>query len=271
MHTVYMVSDATGETMTNVMRACLAQFPGATVVTRRFSFTRTLGQVERLAAELARQPGLVFFSVVDQSIRRALVDRCRELDVPAVSLLDPVLEAMSKAFNEEHLHEPGLQHSLDERYFERIDAMHFALALDDGQATERLKEADVVLVGVSRTSKTPTCMYLANKGIKAANIPLVPGVPPPDALLELKGKLIVGLTTDPRRLTDIRRTRLKIINESEGSDYADPDLVETELREARKLYNRMGWMVIDVTRRSIEEVSATIMQKLGAMNSEGRS
>lgn len=271
LHTVYLVSDATGETMTSVVRACLVQFREVPVAQRRFWFTRTIGQVERIIEEIRQNPGLVIFTLVDGTIRRVLEDRCRELGVPSISLLDPAMEAMSKAFNAERLQEPGLQHILDDEYFNRIDAMHFSLALDDGRAVDRLKEADVILVGVSRTSKTPTCMYLANQGIKAANVPLVPGVSPPKELMALKDKLIVGLTSDPRRLSDIRVNRLRLMQENESTDYADLDAVEREVVEARRLYQRMGWMVIDVTRRSIEEVSSTIMQRLAQRQADSET
>jgi regulator of PEP synthase PpsR (kinase-PPPase family) len=153
---------------------------------------------------------------------------------------------------------------LDAEYFARIDAMHFTLAHDDGQLLDGLDDADVVLVGVSRTSKTPTCMYLANRGVKAANIPLIPGLPAPPELLASRRPLIVGLTKEPKSLTDIRRTRLRFLNQIDDTDYADEERVKDEVADARRLFARQGWPVIDVTRRSIEEAAATILQMLTA-------
>ncbi|WP_041794352.1 pyruvate, water dikinase regulatory protein [Pararhodospirillum photometricum] len=261
-HHVHLVSDATGETLTSVIRACLVQFEGVPVVQHRWWLVRTRGQVDRMSEGIRRHPGLVMFTVVDPEIRQILEERCRELGVPTVSLLDPVMDALSRMFDFKAHRQPGLQHTLDEGYFDRIDAMQFTLALDDGQCLDRLSEADVVLVGVSRTSKTPTCMFLANKGVRAANVPLVPGMDPPKELLAVKGPLVVGLTRDPRSLSDIRRNRLRLMNEGRDTTYAELEAVEREVADARRLYTRMGWMVIDVTRRSIEEVAATIVQRL---------
>ncbi|GEO80053.1 pyruvate, water dikinase regulatory protein [Pararhodospirillum oryzae] len=265
---VHLVSDATGETLTSVMRACLVQFDGVPIIQHRWWLVRTQGQVDRLMEGIGRHPGLVVFTMVDPAIRQALEERCRELGVPVLSLLDPVMEALARLSHSKAHRQPGLQHTLDEGYFDRIDAMQFTLALDDGQALDRLSEADVVVVGVSRTSKTPTCMFLANKGIRAANVPLVPEIDPPQVLLDLKGPLVVGLTRDPRSLSDIRRNRLRIMNEERDTTYADLEAVEREVTAARRLYTRMGWLVIDVTRRSIEEVAATIMQRLAMMRGE---
>ncbi|HLN25354.1 MAG TPA: pyruvate, phosphate dikinase/phosphoenolpyruvate synthase regulator, partial [Patescibacteria group bacterium] len=156
--------------------------------------------------------------------------------------------------------QPGRQHVLDAEYFRRIDAMHFTLAHDDGQLLHDLDDADVVVVGISRTSKTPTCMYLANRGIKAANIPLIPGIAPPPELLAAKRPLIVGLTKEPKSLTDIRRSRLQFLNQADETDYADLDKVKEEVAMARRLFTLHNWPVIDVSRRSIEEASAAILQ-----------
>ena len=154
---------------------------------------------------------------------------------------------------------PGQQHQLDAEYFDRIEAMDFALATDDGQRTRDYKEADVVVIGVSRTSKTPTCIYLANQGIKAANVPFIPGTPLPDALDERKDGLIVGLTKDPKRLVQIRRNRLRMLHQEDETDYTDPELVKREVRDAHRFFVEKGWPVIDVTRRSIEETAAAIL------------
>jgi regulator of PEP synthase PpsR (kinase-PPPase family) len=268
-HHIHLVSDATGETVSNVVRACLVQFEDVRVIHHRWWLLRSMGQVTRVIEGIRRDPGMVVCTVVDPQLRGAVEDACRELDLPCVPLLDPVMNALSRLFEVKGHRQPGRQHTLDEGYFDRIEAMHFALALDDGQSLDRLNEAEVVVVGVSRTSKTPTSMFLANKGIRAANVPLVPGIDPPEQLLALSGPLVVGLTRDPKSLADIRRTRLRMMRQNDGTDYADLEKVYQEVTEARRLYARMGWVTIDVTRKSIEEVAATIMQKLGTNPWEG--
>ena len=220
---------------------------------------RTEGQVERVIAGIEANPGLVLFTLVDAGVRAVLEEACKHLHVPCIPVLDPVMVALA-GFLEEEVHaQPGRQHVLDAEYFKRIDAMHFTLAHDDGQLVDDLDDADVILVGVSRTSKTPTCMYLANRGLKAANVPLVPGVALPPQVLTARRAMVIGLTKDPKSLSDIRRNRLKFLNQEE-TDYADVDKVREEVNSARRLFARHGWSVIDVTRRSIEEASASILQ-----------
>ncbi len=257
---LHLVSDATGETVSSVTRACLVQFENVQPIQHLWWLVRTEGQVERVIAGIEANPGLVLFTLVDTGVRGILEEACRHLHVPCIPVLDPVMGALSSFLEAEVQQQPGRQHVLDQDYFNRIDAMHFTLAHDDGQLVEDLDEADVILVGVSRTSKTPTCMYLANRGLKAANVPLVPGVSLPPEVLEAKRPLIVGLTQDPKSLSDIRRHRLRFLNQEEETDYADPDKVREEVASARRIFARHGWPVIDVTRRSIEEASATIMQ-----------
>jgi regulator of PEP synthase PpsR (kinase-PPPase family) len=216
--------------------------------------------MERVAAGIATYPGIVLFTLVNAGFRQNLIDTCRKLQVPCISVLDPVFVALSSYLGREARGLPGRQHMMDAEYFGRIDAMHFAIAHDDGQMLDTLNQADVVLVGVSRTSKTPTCQYLANRGIKAANVPLVPAAPPPPQLLAVKGALVVGLTKDPTRLVQLRRNRVRMLNQDEETDYTDLEQVKEEVAAARRLYTREGWPVIDVTRRSIEETAAAIMQ-----------
>ncbi len=257
---LHLVSDATGETVSSVARACLVQFENVQPIQHLWWLVRTEGQVERVIAGIEANPGLVLFTLVDTGVRAILEEACRHLQVPCIPVLDPVMGALSSFLEAEMDAQPGRQHVLDQEYFNRIDAMHFTLAHDDGQLVDDLDEADVILLGVSRTSKTPTCMYLANRGIKAANVPLVPGVPLPEQVLAAKRPLIVGLTKDPKSLTDIRRNRLRFLNQTEETDYADIEKVREEVASARRLYARHGWAVIDVTRRSIEEASASILQ-----------
>ena len=258
---LHLVSDATGETINSVARACLSQFD-VRPVEHFWNLVRTTRQLEMVLEGIQRTPGLVLYTLVDDGLRRRLQDACRELQVPLISVLDPVIGALGAFFGLESQSQPGRQHMLDAVYFGRIEAMDFVLGHDDGQSTRTLLEADVILVGVSRTSKTPTCIYLANRGIKAANVPLVPGVAPPAELEEVVRPLIVGLTKDPDQLVQVRRNRLKLLNQGEDTSYVDPETVRRELAEARRLYSRKGWPVIDVTRRAIEETAAEIMMML---------
>ena len=258
---LHLVSDATGETVAAVARACLVQFDDVETLTHPWSLVRTRGQLERVVAGIKAKPGVVLATLVDSAIRGQLEEACRDLKVPCISVLDPVMAALAGYLHVGFSTEPGRQYVLDAEYFRRIDAIHFTLAHDDGQIVHDLANADVILVGVSRTSKTPTAMYLANRGLKVANVPLVPGCPLPDELLGLNGPLIVGLTMDPRGLTDVRRSRLTFLDPGRATDYADPDSVKEELLRARQLFARYHWPIIDVSRRSIEEVAATILQK----------
>jgi [pyruvate, water dikinase]-phosphate phosphotransferase / [pyruvate, water dikinase] kinase len=259
---LHLVSDSTGETINALTRACLVQFEGVEVVEHSWTLVRTQGQVEKVLGAVSSHPGVVLFTMVNESLRSALQDGCRRLQVPCIPVLDPVIGALANFFGLKAQGQPGRQHALDAEYYQRIDAMSFALAHDDGQSTGDLETADVVLVGVSRTSKTPTCIYLANRGIKAANVPVVPGCPLPTELLASRRPLIVGLTKDPAQLVQIRRNRLNMLAHSETTDYVDPEIVRQEVVAARRLCTENRWPVIDVTRRSIEETAATIIQML---------
>ncbi|HYG84704.1 MAG TPA: pyruvate, water dikinase regulatory protein [Azospirillum sp.] len=259
---LHLVSDATGETINSVARACVIQFDQVRPIEHFWNLVRTERQLELVQEAVRANPGLVMFTLVDEGLRRKLQDFCREVQVPCIPVLDPLINALAAYLGLESQRQPGRQHALDAEYFGRMDAMDFALSHDDGQSSWDLHEADVVLLGVSRTSKTPTCIYLANRGIKAANIPIVPGCPLPPELTKLTRPLIVGLTKDPDRLIQIRRNRLKLLNQGETSTYVDPEVVRQEVTEARRLYSRNGWPVIDVSRRSIEETAAEIMMLL---------
>jgi len=259
-HHLHLVSDATGETLNSVARACLVQFEGIDPEEHVWSLVRTKGQMEKVLRGIGEAPGPVLFTLVNAGLRDQLMEGCRRLEVPCIAVLDPVIHRLATWFEVAIRGRPGLQHALDAEYFERMDAMNFALAHDDGQLTDDLNLADVVLVGVSRTSKTPTCIYLANRGIKAANVPVVPGCPVPPSLLTVTRPLVVGLTKDPTQLVQVRRNRLRMIAKEQGeTDYVDPESVREEVSFARKLCQRYGWPVIDVSRRSIEETAATIM------------
>ncbi len=256
---LHLVSDSTGETLEAVAKACLSQFEQADPVKHFWPMIRSERQVDRVLDEIVQRPGLVMFTLVNAQIRDRLQARCVTLGIPAISVLDPVLEAFGQFMGERAKGLPGRQHQLDAAYFRRIDAVHFTMAHDDGVASEDLDQADIILVGVSRSSKTPTSIYLANRGYKTANIPLVPGVPPPPSLFTAVKPLIVGLTTHLDRLIQVRRNRLRSLNQTDMSDYVDEEQVEAEVQAARRLFAQHGWPVIDVTRRSIEETAAAIM------------
>ena len=261
---LHLVSDATGETVHSVARACMAQFASIEPIEHHWSLVRTTNQIERILANIADNPGIVMFTVVNDKLRQALQEGCGRLQIPCIPILDPVIATVSAFLGLKSRGQPGGQHVMNAEYFDRIDAMTFAMTHDDGQSTWTLKNADVILVGVSRTSKTPTCMYLANRGIKAANVPVVPGVPLPDGLegidREPGGPLVVGLTNDPERLIQIRKNRLRLLTERNEADYVDPDTVREEVVTAKRLCIENNWPIIDVTRRSIEETAAAILQ-----------
>ncbi|MEZ0226939.1 MAG: pyruvate, water dikinase regulatory protein [Alphaproteobacteria bacterium] len=259
-HHLHLISDSTGGTLNSVVKACLAQFEGVETEQHFWPLVRSQKQLLSVLEGIRKHPGLAFYTLVDESLAKALEKHCQMLDVPAISILNPVMELMARHFKMQSLAEPGLQHKLNEEYFARMDAVDYALHHDDGQKGEReLAKADVILVGVSRTSKTPTCIYLANRGVKAANVPYVPGIPFPEKVLELTKPLFVALTASPERLIDIRRNRLQQLGEIRTTDYLDQERVQEEVKEARRFYSKMGWPVIDVTRRSIEETAAEIM------------
>jgi regulator of PEP synthase PpsR (kinase-PPPase family) len=259
---LHLVSDSTGDTVHSVARACLVQFDEAQAIEHLWSMVRTRSQIDRVIAGVETNRGLVLFTMVNDALRQVLQEGCRRLQVPAIPVLDPIIGALTAYLGRESRGLPGKQHLLDSEYFARIDAMTFAINHDDGQSSWGINDADVCLVGVSRTSKTPTCLYLANRGIKAANVPFVPGVQLPAELLHAKKPLIVGLTNDPERLIHLRRNRLSMLDHNEATDYTDLEAVRAEVREARRVCAEHHWPVIDVTRRSIEETASSVYRLL---------
>ena len=256
---LHLLSDSTGETLENIAKAGLAQFENVETIKHFWPMVRSVGHLDRIMLEIAQRPGLVIFTLVNNEVRRRLETRCHALGLPIVSALDPVIEALSRLLGQEAIARPGRQHSLDAAYFARVDAIQYTIAHDDGIASEDWEEADIVLAGVSRSSKTPTSIYLANRGYKVANIPLVVESPPPPSLFTLVHPVIVGLTTSPERLIQIRRTRLLSLNQMPETAYVDQEAVAAELAFARRMFSDQGWPVIDVTRRSIEETAAAII------------
>ena len=256
---LHLLSDSTGETLENIAKASLAQYDEVETVRHFWPMVRTEAHLDRILQEIAQNPGLVIYTLVNSVTRRALEERCRSLGLPMVAPLDPVNDALSGLLGQQAKARPGRQHVLDAAYFARVDAIQFTIAHDDGLLSEEWEEADIVLAGVSRSSKTPTSIYLANRGFKTANIPIVVESPPPPSLFQLTNPLVVGLTTSADRLIAIRRNRLLSLNQGTETPYVEQDAVAREIAYARRMFADHGWPVIDVTRRSIEETAAAII------------
>lgn len=256
---LHLVSDSTGETLLAVSRAASAQYQGISAIEHIYPLVRNPNQLDRVLAEIEETPGIVLYTLVDRSIADRLELACQEQGCPCLSVLEPVHSLFQSYLGIATTPRPGAQHVLNAEYFRRIDALNFTMLHDDGQMTDGIGQADVILVGISRTSKTPTSIYLANRGIKTANVPMVPGVPLPDILMTLHKPLIVGLVASPERIVQIRQNRLLSLNAADDTSYVDKHAVADELAQSRKLFDRNGWPVIDVTRKSIEETAAAIL------------
>lgn len=257
---LHLLSDSTGETLENIAKAALAQFDDVAVSRHFWPMVRSPAHLDRILGDIAANPGMVLFTLVNRDLRATLESRCAALGLPAVPALDAVTDALSQMLGQTAKARPGGQHMLDAAYFARVEAIHYTMAHDDGIAPEGWENADIVLAGVSRSSKTPTSIYLANRGYKTANIPIVPESPPPPILYTLQNPLVVGLTTSADRLVAVRRNRLSALGEDRATAYADEDAVKSELGYARRLFADNDWPVIDVTRRSIEETAAAIIK-----------
>ena len=261
---LHLISDATGETLITVARAAAAQYAKVMPVEHVHPLVRTQKQLDRVLGEIDEAPGIVLYTLLEDDLVERLEMKCRELGLPCLSILGPVLHLFQAYLGAETTHKVGAQHTLNAEYFRRIDALNYTMLHDDGQHMEDLEEADVVLIGVSRTSKTPTSIYLANRGVKTANVPLVPGVALPAQVEELKNPLIVGLYATPERIVQIRQNRLLGLRAHRDDDqYIDRNAVAQEVAASRRLCARHNWPLIDVTRRSIEETAAAVMAHLG--------
>jgi len=266
---LHLLSDSTGETLEMIAKAALAQFDEADVVRHFWPMVRSRQHLDRIMGEISANPGLVIYTLVNADTRSRLEEQCRESSLPAIAILDVVTDALEDLLGQEASGRPGRQHRMDEAYFARVDAIQYTIAHDDGIAREDWEDADIILAGVSRTSKTPTSIYLANRGYKVANIPIVPESPPPDALFGLRRPTVVGLTTAPERLVQVRRNRLLSLSQSPDTDYVDNDRVSNEVKYARRMFADNGWPVIDVTRRSIEETAAAVISLCNERKASG--
>lgn len=261
---VHLISDSTGETLITVSRAAAAQYAKVMPVEHVHPLVRTVKQLERVLSEIEESPGIVLYTLLQKNLTDQLEEKCRSLGVPCLSILGPVLHLFQAYLGAESTHKVGAQHTLNADYFRRIDALNYTMMHDDGQQADDLEEADVLLIGVSRTSKTPTSIYLANRGVKTANIPLVPGMPLPAGIDRLKRPLVVGLYASAERIVQIRQNRLLGLKAHREDDkYIDRDAVAEEVATSRRLCAKHNWPLIDVTRRSIEETAAAVLALLG--------
>jgi [pyruvate, water dikinase]-phosphate phosphotransferase / [pyruvate, water dikinase] kinase len=262
---LHLVSDSTGETLITVARAVAAQYANVSAVEHVYPLVRSQKQLDRVLDEIEEAPGIVLFTLLEKDLVSRLEAKCRDINIPSLSIIGPVMQMFEAYLGAATTGRVGAQHVLNAEYFKRIDALNYTMIHDDGQHVEGLEDADVVLVGVSRTSKTPTSIYLANRGIRTANVPLVPGIPHPHQLETLKKPLVVSLHATPERLIQVRQNRLLTMGAEPGSssgndDYIDRESVADEVAYARKLSAKFSWAQLDVTRRSIEETAAAIMK-----------
>jgi len=256
---VHLVSDSTGETLVGMMKASTAQFPSCTALEHLHALVRSENQLEKTLQDIKNKPGVVLYTLVNAERRRRLEDFCVSENIPFISILDSSLAMLGRYLGAAMISEVGAQRNLDAEYYQRIEALDFAMAHDDGQNVSGLAKADIVLLGVSRTSKTPTSIYLANRGYRTGNIPLVPGAPLPTALDAMKTPFIVGLVAAPDIIVQIREQRLMGLKQDGQTDYIDQDRVRDEMRQAKRMFLKKGYKVVDVTRKSIEETAAQII------------
>ena len=256
---LHLVSNSTGETLIAASRAAAAQYQGVASIEHVYPLVRTPAQLDRVITEIENAPGIVLFTLVDSELSRRLEESCEVSGSPCLSVLGPILTLFKSYLGQNSTPRAGAQHMLNADYFKRIDALNFSMMSDDGQLPENLEHADIVLVGVSRTSKTPTSIYLANRGYKTANVPLVPHLPLPPALAYLRHPLVVGLVASADRIVQIRQNRLLSLNTDARTDYVDRVAVAEEIAASRRLFAERGWPTIDVSRRSIEETAAAVL------------
>ena len=258
---LHLVSDSTGETLITVARAVAAQYANVTAVEHVYPLVRSQKQLDRVLDEIGEAPGIVLFTLLEKDLVGRLETKCREINIPSLSIIGPVMQMFEAYLGAATTGRVGAQHVLNAEYFKRIDALNYTMMHDDGQHVEGLEDADVVLVGVSRTSKTPTSIYLANRGVRTANVPLVPGIPLPHQLETLKKPLVVSLHATPERLIQVRQNRLLSMGSDTGNDdYIDRQAVADEVAHARRLSAKFSWAQLDVTRRSIEETAAAVLK-----------
>lgn len=259
---LHLISDSTGETLISMSRAVLSQFSNIEVREYVWSLVRSEQKVDKILASIEENPGIVLYTILDNTLLQKIISFCDKNNIPCIGALDNIIHRFSKFLGTDVVNRPGRQYKLDDDYFNRIDAINFTINHDDGQRIQDIEDSDVIIVGPSRTSKSPTCIYLAYRGIKASNIPFVQEVSIPKRVLEIKNKLIVGLTIMPEMLIQIRQTRMKHLGSGSEFDYINTDKVKEEILAAKRLYVANKWPVIDVSRKSVEETATSIIQML---------
>ena len=269
-HQVYLISDSTGETLDRIFMALKAQFNNFDYDLNQFSFTRTENQISTILNDAKKQESpIILYTVVNSKLAKFLAEETNKKNIPCFGVMGDLILNFSKILNEKATHQPSAQHVLDEDYYKRIEAIQFTMNHDDGNNTENILESDIILVGVSRTSKTPTSIYLANKGLKTSNIPLVNDMKIPNDIIKSKTLCVIGLTTEAERLYDIRRNRLNSLKENEATDYTNLEKIRLEVEQSRKIFKKNKWPTIDVTRKSVEETAASIIKIFEIQNKNG--
>ena len=260
-YNVYLVSDSTGETLDRIFLSLKSQFANFEYEKKEFAFVRTEHQIDKIIDECNQiENSLILYTIVETKLAKYIASRSEKNKVPCFGILGNLILSFSKLLNQKAIHKPSAQHVLDEDYYKRIEAIQFTMSHDDGKKVDDLGNADVILLGVSRTSKTPTSIYLANRGYKTINIPLVLNQQLPEGLLSNKKACVIGLIADPERLADIRRNRVAIMKDHKLKEYTDIDFIKNEVNDSKNLFKKNNWPTIDVTRRSVEETAASILK-----------
>ena len=269
VYQVYQVSDSTGEALDRIFLAIKAQFLDFECKTIHYSFTRTENQIDKIIAKCKEEKNIIIlYTIIDKNLSKILAEKCKENNIPCFEILGNIISDFSKLLKKEPIRKPGGQHVLDEEYYNRIEAVQFTISHDDGKIISDLENSDVILIGISRTSKTPTSIYLANRGYKVANIPIIPNKELPSKIVESSKKIcVIGLICDAVRLSDVRKNRIQSIHEDRSNEYVDEKKILNELENSKKLFKKYNWPVIDVTRKSVEETAASIIKTLDILNS----
>jgi len=270
LYQVYQVSDSTGETLDRIFLALKAQFSNFEYKTIHFSFTRTKNQMDKIISKCKEEKNvIILYTIVDQALAKYLADKCKNNNIPCFEVLGNLISDFSKLLKQEASQKPSGQHVLDEEYYKRIEAVQFTMSHDDGKIISDLDKSDILLVGISRTSKTPTSIYLANRGYRTANVPIIPNKNLPQQLIESSKKTCtIGLVCDPSRLVDVRRNRIESLQEDRPGNYTDEKNIMNELENSKKLFKKYNWPTIDVTRKSVEETAASIIKIFDILNSK---
>ncbi|AHB47429.1 PEP synthetase regulatory protein [Hyphomicrobium nitrativorans NL23] len=268
---LHLVSDSTGETLTTIAKAAAVQYSQMRPIEHMHPLVRNARQLKRVLQEIEQAPGIVLYTIVNTDLISEIEQRCKELKVPCYAVLQPIMQVFESYLGAPQTPTVAGQHVLDADYFRRIDALNFSMAHDDGRLPDNLNEADIILLGISRTSKTPTSIYLAQRGYKTANVPIVPGLPFPEELAGDHTAFVACLIASPDRIAEVRRNRALLIGDRDLDDYVDRSRIAAEIAITRKLCAKHGWPVIDVTRRSVEETAATIIRLMQDKEAEERA